>query len=44
MFGGSPVAGLIWLLAAAAGFSLPACLGSVTRMIVYRFQAEDDAR
>jgi hypothetical protein len=43
-FGGSPLAGLIWLLVAAAGFSLPACVGSATRMIVYRFQMEDAAR
>jgi hypothetical protein len=43
-FGGSPLAALIWLLAAAAGFSLPVCLGSATRMIVYRFQMEDAAR
>ena len=43
-FGSSPAAGLLWLLAAAAGFSLPACLGSATRMIAYRFQMEDAAR
>lgn len=43
-FGGSPLAGLIWLVVAAAGFALPACLGSATRMIVYRFQMEDAAR
>jgi hypothetical protein len=43
-FGGSPLAALIWLVVAAAGFALPVCLGSATRMIVYRFQMEDAAR
>jgi hypothetical protein len=40
----SPLGALIWVLIAAAGFALPACVGSATRMIVYRFQAEDAAR
>jgi heme A synthase len=41
--GGGAVA-LLWVVLALAGSAVPFCLGSLARVIVYRYQLEDAGR